>query len=111
MYTSVNPASSKRNNVDNIEFVCDDAGKFITNYDEDIDVLIMDPPRSGSDETFLSTVINKGIKKIVYISCNPETLARDIAYLNKFYQVTYVQPVDMFPMTAHVETIVKLYLK
>ena len=103
--------NAKRNNVDNIEFVCDDAGKFITNYDEDIDVLIMDPPRSGSDETFLSTIINKGIKKIVYISCNPETLARDIAYLNKFYQVTYVQPVDMFPMTAHVETIVKLYLK
>ena len=94
--------NAKRNNIDNIEFACDDAGKFISNYDEDIDVLIMDPPRSGSDETFLSTVINK--------HCNPETLARDIAYLSKYYEVNYVQPVDMFPMTAHVETVVCLQI-
>ena len=71
----------------------------------------MDPPRSGSDETFLSTVISKGIKKIIYISCNPETLARDISFLSDYYSVTYVQPVDMFPMTAHVETVVELHLK
>ena len=71
----------------------------------------MDPPRSGSDETFLSTVMNKRIKKIVYVSCNPETLARDIQYLSSMYEVNYVQPVDMFPMTAHVETVVELYLK
>ena len=103
--------NAKRNNVDNIEFICDDAGKFISGYDDDIDVLIMDPPRSGSDETFLSTVMNKKIKKIIYVSCNPETLARDIEYLSKIYEVKYVQPVDMFPMTAHVETVVELYLK
>lgn len=103
--------NAKRNNVDNIEFYCADAGEFITKYDGDIDVLIMDPPRSGSDETFLSTVINKKIKKIIYVSCNPETLARDIACLSKSYEVNYVQPVDMFPMTAHVETIVGLSLK
>lgn len=103
--------NAKRNNADNIEFYCADAGEFITKYNGDIDVLIMDPPRSGSDETFLSTVINKKIKKIIYVSCNPETLARDIAYLSKSYEVNYVQPVDMFPMTAHVETIVGLYRK
>ena len=103
--------NAKRNNIGNIEFICDDAGKFISGYDGNIDVLIMDPPRSGSDETFLSTVVNKRIKKIIYISCNPETLARDIAYLSDYYKVTYVQPVDMFPMTAHVETIVELSLK
>ena len=103
--------NAKRNNVDNIEFVCADAGEYISKSDIDIDVLIMDPPRSGSDETFLSTVINKRIKKIIYISCNPETLARDIAYLSSLYKVTYVQPVDMFPMTAHVETICALSLK
>ena len=103
--------NAKRNNVDNIEFYCADAGEFITKYDGDIDVLIMDPPRSGSDETFLSTVINKKIKKIIYVSCNPETLARDIAYLSKSYEVNYVQPVDMFPMTAHVETVACLRLK
>ena len=103
--------NAKRNNVDNIEFICDDAGKFISKYLGDIDTLIMDPPRSGSDETFLSTVMNKRIKKIIYVSCNPETLARDVEYLSKFYEVKYVQPVDMFPMTAHVETIVGLALK
>ena len=103
--------NAKRNNVGNIEFVCADAGEYISESDIDIDVLIMDPPRSGSDETFLSTVINKRIKKIVYVSCNPETLARDIEYLSKYYKVNYVQPVDMFPMTAHVETVVCLRLK
>ena len=71
----------------------------------------MDPPRSGSDEKFLSTVINKKIKKIVYVSCDPETLARDIKYLSSLYEVNYVQPVDMFPMTAHVETVVCLKIK
>ena len=103
--------NAKRNNVDNIEFICADAGEYISKSDVDIDVLIMDPPRSGSDETFLSTVMNKRIKKIIYISCNPETLARDIAYLSSLFKVTYVQPVDMFPMTAHVETVVCLQLK
>ena len=103
--------NAKRNNIDNIEFHCADAGEFISNYPGDIDVLIMDPPRSGSDETFLSTVMNKRIKKIVYVSCNPETLARDIQYLSSMYEVNYVQPVDMFPMTAHVETVVGLHRK
>ena len=103
--------NAKRNGVGNIEFYCDDAGQFISKYDGDIDVLIMDPPRSGSDETFLSTIMNKKINKIVYISCNPETLARDIKYLSNMYEVNYVQPVDMFPMSAHVETIVGLSLK
>ena len=103
--------NAKRNGVGNIEFVCADAGDFISNSDEKIDVLIMDPPRSGSDEKFLSTVIDKCIQKIIYISCNPETLARDIAYLSSLYEVNFVQPVDMFPMTAHVETVVGLSLK
>ena len=103
--------NAKRNGVDNIEFVCADAGGYISKSNEDIDVLIMDPPRSGSDERFLSTVMDKRIKKIIYISCNPETLARDIAYLSSLYEADYAQPVDMFPMTAHVETIVGLYRK
>lgn len=103
--------NAKRNNVENIEFYCADASEFINKFNGNIDILIMDPPRSGSDERFLSTVINKRIKKIVYVSCDPETLARDIKYLSSFYEVNYVQPVDMFPMTAHVETIVGLYRK
>jgi len=103
--------NAKRNNVNNIQFLCDDAGKFISKYVGNIDVLIMDPPRSGSDETFLSTVINKRIKKIIYVSCNPETLARDVEYLSKLYEVNYVRPVDMFPMTSHVETVANLILR
>ena len=103
--------NAKRNNINNIEFICADAGEYISTSGEDIDILIMDPPRSGSDEAFLSTVMNKKIKKIIYISCNPETLARDIEFLSSMYKVNYVQPVDMFPMTAHVETICALSFK
>ena len=103
--------NAKRNNVDNIEFYCDDAGHFINNMDGDLDIVIMDPPRKGSDEKFLSTLLNKKPKQIIYVSCDPETLARDLKYLSSLYQVDYVQPVDMFPMTAHVETVVDLTLK
>ena len=103
--------NAKRNDVNNIEFHCGDAGEFINNYDGQIDMVIMDPPRKGSDEKFLSTLINKKPKQIVYVSCDPETLARDLEYLSSLYKITYVQPVDMFPFTAHVETIVGLYRK
>lgn len=103
--------NAKRNNVNNIEFYCDDASRFINNYDGELDVVIMDPPRKGSDEVFLSTILNKKPKQVVYISCDPETLARDLKFLSTSYTVNYVQPVDMFPMTAHVETIVGLYRK
>lgn len=103
--------NAKRNDVNNIEFHCGDAGEFINNYDGQIDMVIMDPPRKGSDEKFLSTLINKKPKQIVYVSCDPETLARDLEYLSSLYKVTYVQPVDMFPFTAHVETICALSFK
>ena len=103
--------NAKRNNINNIEFHCGDAGEFINSYDGDLDIVIMDPPRKGSDEKFLSTLINKKVPQIIYISCDPETLARDLEYLKQSYDVTYIQPVDMFPMTAHVETIAALNLK
>ena len=103
--------NAKRNNINNIEFHCGDAGEFINSYDGDLDIVIMDPPRKGSDEKFLSTLINKKVPQIIYISCDPETLARDLEYLKQSYVVDYIQPVDMFPMTAHVETIVGLILK
>lgn len=103
--------NAKRNGVNNIEFYCDDAGHFINNFDGQLDIVIMDPPRKGSDEKFLSTLLNKKPKQIIYVSCDPETLARDLKFLSSLYEVNYVQPVDMFPMTAHVETIVGLYRK
>ena len=103
--------NARRNGVTNIEFYCDDAGHFIDNYPDDLDIVIMDPPRKGSDEKFLSTLLNKKPKQIIYVSCDPETLARDIKFLSSLYEVTYVQPVDMFPMTAHCETVVSLSAK
>jgi 23S rRNA (uracil1939-C5)-methyltransferase len=69
-------------------------------------VLIMDPPRSGSTEAFISAAANAGIEHIVYVSCNPETLARDLkAFIKKKYKVKKITPVDMFPWTEHVECV------
>ncbi|WP_043931381.1 23S rRNA (uracil(1939)-C(5))-methyltransferase RlmD [Bacillus sp. EB01] len=75
------------------------------------DVVIVDPPRTGLDGSLLQTLLKVKPKKIVYVSCNPSTLARDIQTLSSNYNVEYIQPVDMFPQTAHVEAIVKLQLK
>ena len=69
----------------------------------------MDPPRAGSDEAFLSSVLTLAPKRVVYISCNPETLARDVLFLTKRgYRVQRIQPVDMFPFTNHIEAVVLL---
>ena len=69
-----------------------------------------DPPRAGSDRTFLSSLIALSPQKVVYISCNPETQQRDLRYLTSKgpYRVTRIQPVDMFPHTNHVETVALL---
>ena len=76
---------------------------------ETVDVVIMDPPRAGSDEAFLSSVCRLAPKKLVYISCNPETQARDIRYLvSHGWKVEFLQPVDMFPHTNHIENIAVL---
>lgn len=72
-------------------------------------VLFMDPPRSGSTEQFLDSLVRMNPNKIVYISCNPVTLERDLSYVVKYgYKVIKAIPVDMFPMTEHVEAVVKL---
>lgn len=107
--------NAKRNNVKNIKFYNQDAGKFMVGMAQDgekADVVFMDPPRSGSDEAFLSSVIKLGPKKIVYISCNPETMARDLKYMyENGYRGKDIYPVDMFPYTGHVETVVLLQRK
>ena len=77
-----------------------------------VDVVFMDPPRAGSDEAFLSSVVKLAPKKVVYVSCNPETLARDLKYLTKHgYVAGECQPVDMFPFTKHTENVVALTRK
>ncbi|MHA7136477.1 23S rRNA (uracil(1939)-C(5))-methyltransferase RlmD [Rossellomorea arthrocnemi] len=75
------------------------------------DVVVVDPPRTGCDNKLLDTLKEVKPKTFVYVSCNPSTLAKDIDYLKKQYRVEYLQPVDMFPQTAHVEVVARLVLK
>lgn len=103
--------NARQNGINNVTFICDDASKYINNSEDKLDIVIMDPPRNGSDDVFLSALLNKQPNRIVYISCNPETLARDLMVLSKKYKVESVQPVDMFPMSSHVETVCALMLK
>lgn len=105
-------SNAKRNGIKNVRFFCDDAGEFMLGMARDgekADIVFMDPPRAGSDECFLSSLVTLAPKKIVYISCNPETQQRDLRFLTKRgYKVEKIQPVDMFPHTNHVETVVLL---
>jgi 23S rRNA (uracil1939-C5)-methyltransferase len=72
------------------------------------DIVITDPPRSGMHQQVVAQLISTRPQRIVYVSCNPETQARDISSMLKYYQITRMQPVDMFPQTAHVENVVLL---
>ena len=101
--------NAKNNNINNAYFYQGDAGEFIVDQYKQgfkFDVVIMDPPRKGSDEAFLSTLIKTKPQKIIYVSCDPATLARDLKYLSNEYNIKSVNPVDMFPHTFHVETVV-----
>lgn len=107
--------NAKRNGVKNIDFYQKDAGEFLVQMAEQgakTDVILLDPPRSGSSETFLSSVAQLNPQKVVYISCNPETLARDLRFLTKKgYVAKRIVPMDMFPWTEHVETVVLMSKK
>ena len=102
-------SNAKRNGVKNIRFYRNDAGKFMTELaqaSETVDVVFMDPPRAGSDEAFLTSLVTLRPKKVVYISCNPVTLERDLKFLTKRgYQAKVACPVDMFPMCSNIESI------
>ncbi|MCR5150033.1 MAG: 23S rRNA (uracil(1939)-C(5))-methyltransferase RlmD [Clostridiales bacterium] len=103
--------NAKINAITSARFYCDDAGDFmseIADEGEKVDVVFMDPPRSGSSRKFLSSLIKLKPERVIYISCNPETLARDLNILTKCYSVKAICPVDMFPHTNHVETVVLL---
>ena len=101
--------NARLNGVKNIRFVAADATAWMQAATEDhlpLDVLMMDPPRSGSTPEFLAAAARLSPRRIVYVSCCPETQARDLALLQKSgYRVTLIQPVDMFPHTEHVETV------
>lgn len=101
--------NAKENNITNAEFYKGDAGEFMVKMAEanqKADVVFMDPPRSGSDERFMSSVVKLNPKRVVYVSCGPDTLARDLKYFEKNgYKVRKIQPVDMFPYTDHCEVV------
>ena len=107
--------NAKENKITNARFYQGDAGEFMENMAENgehADVVFMDPPRTGSDKKFMTSVIKLNPSRIVYISCGPETLARDLEYLTKHgYDVRKIQPVDMFSFTDHCENICLLTKK
>jgi 23S rRNA (uracil1939-C5)-methyltransferase len=102
--------NAKLNGIKNISFICADAAEFLTGMvqqNEKADVVIMDPPRAGSTVQFMKSVCVLAPEKVVYVSCSPETLARDLHwFVQHGYRVKKIQPVDMFPNTNHVETVV-----
>lgn len=107
--------NSAQNHIENTEFVVGDMAKIFT--DDFIkkhgrpDVVITDPPRAGMHTNVLAQLLKLEVPRIVYVSCNPATQARDLTLLNPKYKVVAVQPVDMFPHTQHVENVVKLELR
>ncbi len=104
--------NAKLNGCGNAEFYAADAGEFLKGFAQSgqkADAVIMDPPRAGASKEFLKALVQIKPEKISYVSCCPETLARDLGYLTKGgYRVRSIQPVDMFPHTEHIETVVLL---
>ena len=104
--------NARRNNVRNARFFAGDAGEFLRDAaagGEPFDVVLMDPPRAGASREFLEAICAAAPRRVVYISCNPETQARDLRFLTSHgYHAERAQPVDMFPFTHHIENIVSL---
>lgn len=104
--------NARINNADNVSFINDDSGRILTEIAsnrEKIDAVVTDPPRAGCSREFLKSLVTLSPERIIYISCNPETLLRDLLYLRrKGYKAEVIQPVDMFPYTSHIECVVSL---
>ena len=107
--------NAKINNITNIDFLADDATNFMTHLAKDrvhIDVVIMDPPRDGSTKQFIDAIGHLQPRKVVYVSCDPRTLKRDLyQFFENDYVLKSIEAVDMFPRTPHVEVVTLLELK
>jgi len=106
--------NAKNNNIKNSYFICDDATKFIMKEAKShniYDCMFFDPPRDGCSKEFINSVLKMKPRKIVYVSCDPSSLARDLVSLKQLYKLERIECVDMFPQTYHVETVVRLTLK
>lgn len=96
------------NNINNIEFMCGDAAKLVFNIKDNPDIIVVDPPRAGLDATAINQIIKLNPIRIVYTSCDPMTLVRDLNILKEKYIIKEITPFDMFPNTYHVESVVLL---
>lgn len=103
--------NAKLNGIENCDFVLADATKGMDPYLKEKDVVILDPPRKGVSKDLIASLKNNRIRKIVYVSCNPATLARDLELLKDTYRIGEIYPVDMFPYTIHTECVTVLDLK
>ena len=105
--------NARLNNITNAKYYVNDASKFMVNYikENKADVVFVDPPRSGCEKKFIEALLTSKPNRVVYVSCDPSSLARDLKMLKEEYDIISIQPVDMFPNTYHVETIVLLCLK
>lgn len=99
------------NNIDNINFICGDSGKSIKDLKLNPNIIIVDPPRSGLNKETLNNLLKFKSEKIIYVSCDPLTMVRDLNFLNKYYDTKEITPFDMFPNTSHVECVCVLKLK
>ena len=107
--------NAKLNNVNNIEFICGDVeqafDKLIKKEKVKPSVVIVDPPRKGLDNNTIENIMKLNVARVVYISCNPATMVRDLKMMEEKYEIMEVQPVDMFPFTSHVECCAVMELK
>jgi 23S rRNA (uracil1939-C5)-methyltransferase len=95
--------NAKLNRVTNISFLHGDAAQILVDVSKQIDVVVLDPPRSGLDEAMIEMLMKKPFKQLIYVSCNPSTLAKNLAELQKKYRIEGIQPLDMFSQTPHLE--------
>ena len=103
--------NKKLNNIKNIDFICGDSGKKLKDLNFKPDVIIVDPPRSGLNKETINNILKFDSKEIIYVSCDPMTLVRDLNILNKYYDIKEITPFDMFPNTHHIENIAYLTKK
>ncbi len=105
--------NAKENHIKNAKFLQGDATELLPQLlmKEPFDVVVVDPPRTGLEDKFIKTLLDAKIKRMVYVSCNPATLAKDLEKLSEIYRVNHITPLDMFPQTSHVESVVSMFLR
>ena len=103
--------NAKKYNFENVDFIAGDVINNMDSLEGNVDIIVTDPPRVGMHEKVVKSILDAAPKKIVYVSCNPTTMARDLKLLEEKYDIDIIQPIDMFPQTYHIECVTRLTLK